>query len=296
MHIGVLPTFSRELVTDPDWVSGFVSSIEAEGAESVWAVEHVIVAKDYEPRYSYSDDGRMPTGGAVMPDPLEWLSFAAAATTSLKLATGVVVLPLHSPVVMAKRVATLDALSRGRMIFGVGSGWQIEEYQACNSPYEERGARLDEYVDVLRDLWQPGYRTHQGAAVSYTDVESVPDPHTETGPPIVIGGSTGISARRAGRVGDGWYPYVISPEDYARRVETIRATAKEHGRDPGAIELTVWPGSYDFSRSFDVDLVKQYTDVGVDRLIIAAAEARSSDPADIGRLVGEYREKVVDRL
>ena len=115
--------------------------------ESIWTVEHVVVANNYEPRYSYSESGRMPGApGVVMPDPLEMLAFMASVTERVRLGTGVVVLPLHPPAVMAKRVATLDALSGGRVILGVGSGWQIEEYTACGVPYEGRGDRLDECI------------------------------------------------------------------------------------------------------------------------------------------------------
>jgi probable F420-dependent oxidoreductase len=269
--------------------------VEASGAESVWAVEHVLVAKDYEPRYSYSESGRMP-GRATMPDPLEWLGFVAAVSEHLVLGTGVMILPLHDPVVLAKRVATLDALSRGRVVLGVGSGWQIEEYQACNVPYDDRGALLDEHIEVLRDLWAPGFRSFDGRTVSYLEVESEPKPARAGGPPIVIGGSTKRAAARAGRVGDGWFPYVISPADYAARVETMRTAARDHGRDPDAIELTVFPASWQPGSSVDAATVARYAQIGIDRIIVSAQEAASAAVDDIRRFVDDVRVHVVDRL
>jgi probable F420-dependent oxidoreductase len=295
MKIGVLPAFVPELIVDPDWVARFARGLEECGAESVWAVEHVLVAKDYEPRYSYSESGRM-RGNAPMPDPIEWLSFVAAVTEHLVLGTGVMILPLHSPVVLAKRVATLDALSSGRVVLGVGSGWQIEEYRACNVPYEQRGALLDEHIDVLRDLWAPGHRTYHGPTVSYVEVESEPKPARAGGPPIVVGGSTVRAAARAGRTGDGWFPYVISPDDYAARVEVVRATAVEHGRDPASIELTVWPSSWQPGSSVDAATVARYAETGLDRMIVSAQEARSTAIDDIRRFIDDVRAHVVDRL
>ena len=170
--------------------------------ESVWAVEHVVVAEDYEPRYPYSPDGRMPgRPGTVMPDPLEWLTYFAAVTETVRLGTSVMVLPLHSPAVLAKRVATLDCLSRGRaMMLGVGIGWQVEEYAAVGVPYDDRGPRLEEYVDAMRELWREDVATYHGLYVDFERVSSLPKPAQPDGVPIVIGGSSRVAARR-GRAG-----------------------------------------------------------------------------------------------
>jgi probable F420-dependent oxidoreductase len=295
--LGVLPVFKQGIITDPVATRTFVQMLEAEGVESVWTVEHVVVAEDYEPRYSYSPSGRM--GGApdtVMPDPLEWLSFAAACTERLRLGTAVLVLTLHQPAVVAKRVATLDNLSGGRVLLGVGSGWQIEEYRACGVPYEGRGARLDEAIVAMRELWQPGYRTHQGELFSFDRCESKPDPVQPGGPPIVIGGSSEAAARRAGRLGDGFYPYVISPDDLAARIETIRSTAREHGRDPDAIEITAWPGSWKPGCSLDLDVMRRYAEIGVRRLVVSAQESGSSDPVVVRDYIRRVQDEIVAAL
>ena len=184
MKLGVLPRFTRDHIVDPDWVLGFGAVCEEAGVESVWAVEHVVVAQEYEPRYPYSASGRMPGNPeTVMPDPLEWLAFLAAGTSTVRLGTSVVVLTLHSPAVVAKRVATMDALSRGRMMLGVGIGWQVEEYAAVGVPYSERGARLDEYIDALRALWRDEYASFDGRFVRFDRVSSLPKPVQPGGVP-----------------------------------------------------------------------------------------------------------------
>ena len=293
----MLPRFHESAITDREWIGAFAAVCEDVGVESVWAVEHVLVAEDYEPRYSYSADGRMPGApGTVMPDPLEWLAFLAAQTTTVRLATGVVVLPLHAPLVLAKRVATLDALSGGRVTLGIGVGWQVEEYRAVGVPYEERGPRADEAIEVLRACWGPDPVAHTGPFTTVPPASVLPKPAQGDALPIVIGGSTRRAARRAGRLGDGFFPYVCGPDDYADRVQVIRATAVDHGRDPDAVELTVWPGSYRFGSAFDLDLAKRYADLGVTRFVVAAQEAPGPSMDDLRRFLSDYREQVLDRL
>jgi probable F420-dependent oxidoreductase len=238
-------------------------------------------------------------GGApdtVMPDPLDWLSFVAACTQRINLGTAVLVLTLHQPAVVAKRVATLDNLSGGRVRLGVGSGWQVEEYQACGVPYEARGKRLDDAIVALRELWQPGYRTHHGEFFAFERCESKPDPVTPGGPPIIIGGSTEAAARRAGRLGDGFYPYVIGPEDLAARVATIHATAREHGRNPDAIAITAWPGSWKPGCSLDLDVMRRFAEVGVTRFVVAAQESGSTDIGAIRDFLRRVQDDIIAKL
>lgn len=298
MKLGILPTFDRRSTLDPDFVTTFARMAEDAGCDSIWAVEHVVVAESYEPLYPYSPDGRMPTGpDTVMPDPLEWLAYVAAVTSRLELGTSVVVASEHSAAILAKRVATLDALSRGRVLLGVGIGWQKEEYEAIGVPYRDRGRRLDETIEAMRALWGPGPATYRGRHVRFENVSCDAKPARAGGVPILIGGSSPAAARRAGRLGDGFYPYVISPEDLAARMAELRSAAREAGRDPDAIELTVWPGSFAFDRTFDLDLVRRYRDCGnLCRLVVSAMEAGGTGIDDFRRLVGDYREKVIEKL
>jgi probable F420-dependent oxidoreductase len=297
MKLGFLPAFERTLTTSADHVASLVELLEECGVESVWAVEHVVVAEDYEPLYPYSENGRMPVGPeTVMPDPLEWLSFVAAISTRLRLGTSVVVAAQHSAAILAKRAATLDSLSGGRLMLGVGLGWQKEEYQAIGVPYRDRGRRLDENIQAMRALWGAGAATYRGRYVEFERVHCDVKPARPSGVPILIGGSSEPAARRAGRLGDGFFPYVVSPDDVAARLQTLRAAAREAGRDPDEIELTVWPGSFDFTRTFDLDLVKRYAELGVRRLVVCGMEAGGSDLESVRRLLGSYQEKVVAKL
>jgi len=297
VSLGVLPIFKRGIIEDPVFTRSFVQMLEREGVESVWAVEHVVVARDYEPRYSYSESGRMSDSpDTTMPDPLEWLSFVAGCTETLRLGTGVFVLTLHQPAVVAKRVATLDHLSGGRFMFGVGSGWQVEEYAACGVPYARRGKRLDEAIDAVRELWQPGYRTFAGDFYEFTNCESKPDPLTAGGPPIIIGGSSEAAARRVGRVGDGFFPYVVSPDQLAALLDIARASAVEQGRDPAAIDVTVWPGCWQRGASLDTAVMRAFVQAGANRLMVSAQESGSSDLDGVRDFVRRVQDEVISAV
>jgi probable F420-dependent oxidoreductase len=290
MRLGLLGPFTKSTVGDPNYLRQLVVAVEEAGAESFWTVEHILVAEDYEPRYPYSTDGRMPGGGAaLMPDPLQVLAFVGAHTSRMLLGTSVVVATQHPAVVLAKAVATLDVLSRGRVMLGVGMGWQIEEYRAVNVPYEGRGRRLDETIDAMRACWAPNPASYAGATVSFERVRVDPKPVRAGGVPIVIGGSSAAAALRAGRRGDGWFPYVVGPEDVAVGLATIREAAAAAGRDFGSIEITVWPGSWDYSRGTDPTLLRELAVLGVDRIVVTAAEAGTTDVDTVASFVTRVR-------
>lgn len=293
MKIGVLPLFAKGVICNPDWVAEFVATVESEGAESIWGVEHVLIAADYKPNYPYSADGRMPADEhMVMPDPLEWLSFAAAFSRTLRLGTSVIVLPQHSPVRIAKRLATLDRLSNGRMMVGVGLGWQEEEYAALNVPFTRRGARMDEYIRAMRALWTEAPASFEGEFVRFQRVYCDVRPIQSAGVPVIVGGSTAAAAKRAGRLGDGYYPYVISPEDLAARIGDIQAAASAAGRDPGAVELTVWPGSWQFRASLDGDVMRRYLALPISRVVVAMHEAQQPTFPALRELLRRTREVI----
>ena len=278
LKFGLLSPFTPDTIGDPVYLRSFVRSIEAAGVESYWTVEHILVAEDYEPRYPYSSDGRMPGGGtALMPDPLQVLAFVGANTSTLRLGTSVVVAPQHPAVILAKSVATLDVLSGGRVELGVGSGWAVEEYAAVGVPYDGRGRRLDETIDAMRACWGPNPASFAGSTVSFERVKVDPKPTQPGGVPILIGGSGAVAARRVGRRGDGWFPYVVSPDEVEAGLAIVREAAEAEGRDPAGLEVTVWPGSWDFARGTDPALLEAYAAVGVDRIVCSAAEAFTTD-------------------
>jgi probable F420-dependent oxidoreductase len=225
---------------DPEWMTGFAQHVEACGFESLVLVEHTVVMTRYTSTYPYDPSGRMalPVDGDI-PDPLDLLAFLAGRTTTLGLATGVLVLPNHHPVPLAKRVATLDALSGGRVRLCVGMGWMKEEVDACGAAFETRGRRADEQLDVLRLLWEGGPEgvSHAGEFFAFDGAVTRPRPAHRI--PIHIGGHTPAAARRAGRRGDGLQPLGVVGDELKALVDLMRDEASRAGRDADALELTL---------------------------------------------------------
>lgn len=198
MKVGL--AYSNAMFNTPEGARALGEAADEFGIESLWTVEHVVVPKDYASPYPYSSTGRMPGGEETpIPDPLVWLSFVASVTTKVRLATGIVILPQRSPVVLAKECASLDVLSGGRLTLGVGIGWLEEEFDAIGVPFEERVDRTEESILALRALWSDD-ETFEGRFYKFKDARSYPKPVQPGGIPIVVGGHTKASARRAGRL------------------------------------------------------------------------------------------------
>ena len=225
--------------TFPDLAAAtkLVKLAEAAGFDSVLAVDHVVFPDKYTSTYPYSPTGRLPGGpSAPLPDPLIWMAAMAAVTTKLRFMTGVIILPLRNPLVLAKQVATLDHLSGGRIELGIGVGWLKEEFEALGVPFEKRGKRTDEYVAAMRALWAKDGASFKGEFVNFDTVTCSPKPVARD-VPIVIGGHSEAAARRAGRLGDGFFPSIGATVDTLPLYDVARRAAAEAGRDPGAIEM-----------------------------------------------------------
>ena len=237
------------------------------GFESLWTVEHVVVPSHYQSAYPYHPSGKM-AGGAEefdLPDPLMWLAFVASATSTIRLATGVLIVPQRNPLILAKEVATLDVLSDGRVTLGVGVGWLEEEFNALGVPFADRGRRLDDYVEAMRTLWGGGKATLHNTYTSFDECISLPRPANGT-VPIVVGGHSKAAAKRAARLGDGFFPGNSTPEELTDVYALLREECAALGRDPGTVELTAGTGA----RSFD-DLaarVEQLAALGVSRAVL----------------------------
>ena len=232
---------------------------EAAGFESAWTVEHTVVPGGHQSRYPYSPDGKMAGGihDIPLPDPIVWMSFAAAATERIRLATGILILPQHNPVVTAKQLATLDHLSGGRVLLGIGVGWLREEFDAIGADFDRRGPRTDEYVAAMRALWTEDAPTFRGETVSFEAAYCRPQP-AQGSIPIIVGGHSPAAARRAGRLGDGFFPARGLDADLVR---LVRDTARDHGRDPDAVEITA-------SLPDDLADIPRLADLGVTRLLV----------------------------
>jgi probable F420-dependent oxidoreductase len=241
---------------------------EAAGFESLWTVEHVVVPSGYQSTYPYSPTGKMPgPEESEIPDPLMWLAYLAGLTTTIKLGTGILILPQRNPVVLAKECATLDAMSGGRLLLGIGVGWLEEEFDAIGIPFAERGPRTDDNVAAMRALWSGDKASHHSEYTNFDDCILQPRPAQGT-VPIHVGGHTKVAARRAGRLGDGFFPGKGSREEQRELFELVRSTAKEHGRDPDTIELT--SGGNGAFGDGALDEVKALADLGVSRVIVPA--------------------------
>ncbi len=213
VKFAVVAPVAAGVTADPRWIAAFVRHVEACGFESIVAVEHTVLATRYDSVYPYDPSGRVELASdCPVPDPLDLLAFLAAHTDRLGLATGVLVLPNHHPVVLAKRAATVDALSGGRLRLCVGVGWLREEIEACGTEFESRGRRADEQLAVLRALWdqQPNGVTHHGEFFEFADVVCSPKPVAGQHLPVHIGGHSKAAARRAGRFGDGFQPLGVA--------------------------------------------------------------------------------------
>ena len=214
-----------------------VKLAEAAGFDSVITVDHVVFPHKYTSVYPYAPGGRLPGGpGGALPDPLIWMAAMAAVTTRLRFMTGVIILPLRNPFVLAKQVATLDLLSGGRVELGIGVGWLKEEFDALGVPFDKRGKRSDEYIRILRAAWKDGPTSFAGEFLQFDEMGVFPKP-VGNDVPIVIGGHSDAAARRAGRLGDGFFPSISTQTDIQPLLDLVHRSAEQAGRDPRRIEL-----------------------------------------------------------
>ncbi|MGE0822503.1 MAG: LLM class F420-dependent oxidoreductase [Candidatus Binatia bacterium] len=215
---------------------------EALGFDSVWAADHVVIPQQIDSRYPYTASGNFPMDPKEpLLEPLSVLSFVAACTTKVRLGTAVLVLPHRNAVVTAKTVATLDVLSSGRVILGVGVGWMEEEFHALNAPFAQRGPLSDETVAVMKELWTSEHPRFEGKFHRFPEVSCEPRPVQKPHPPIWIGGHTGPALRRIVEYGDGWAAVVFSPQEFAERLDKLKEKAAKAGRDLANVTLCVSP-------------------------------------------------------
>ena len=267
-----------------------VKLAEAAGFDSVVTVDHVVFPHSYTSIYPYAPGGRLPGGpGGSLPDPLIWMAAMVAVTTKLRFMTGVIILPLRNPLVLAKQVATLDAMSGGRVELGIGVGWLKEEFEAVGVPFEKRGKRSDEYIAAMRTLWAEDGVSFSGEFVNFHEVSSNPKPvHRKV--PIVIGGHSEAAAKRAGRLGDGFFPPIGSQLDTVPLFDVVRRTAQAAGRDPKSVEIMagcpyLLPGSTKDPRAAIEERAKQ----GVSRLILPVWRFQP----DLEGGLGQFGEKII---
>lgn len=273
MKIGLIPV--NVAVPSVDAMVALARKAEAVGVESVWTFEHVIVPNDYQSRYPYSADGKMGvTPETNFVDPLVALGVVAQATERLRLGTGVNILPQTNPLLLAKQAASLDFVSGGRFMLGVGIGWLREEYDAMGTPFERRGARFDDYLAAMRKVWSGETVEHQSEHLSWSGFQSHPAPLQKPFP-VVIGGSKGKAFERIARYGDGWFAPLVAADQLKPLIEPLEKACAAEGRDPKTVEIsTMW------IPAMGLDSLRQLQDLGVSRLIVPLQALGGESPVE----------------
>ena len=258
--------------TDPEAIATVARHAEACGFESILFPEHVV----FHPGLTLGGYEVPPT--TAVADPIECLTFVAAVTDRILLGTAVLLLPYRHPVVLAKQLATVDLLSRGRLsLITIGLGVVEREAAATGVDFATRGRRADETIDVLRKLWAGGPEgvSHRGEFFAFDEICIYPKPATRQ-LPIHVGGSSRAAARRAGRRGDGYFPGgMLAPAERIAQLEVMRSSAADAGRDPSSVQYTRW-GSIDMPAT----RVEGFAEQGVDRLVVTPSIGPVRDQLD----------------
>ena len=287
LKLGIMTIHRRtEPATGPwlpriDDLVALVERVDRSGFDSIWVGDHVAFTLS-------------------ILDPLLTLAQAAVASRRLTLGTCVYLLPLRHPAGVAKQVASLDHLSEGRLIFGVGVGGEFpKEYEVSGVPLRERGARLTESIQVLRALWSGGPASHQGRYFQFADVDMQPPPRQQPGPPLWCGGRAEAALRRAGRMADGYLSYVITPERYAQALGTIAQAAAEAGRAPatfGTGHLLFTRVDQDYERALDVAAQSLSVRYAMDFREAARRYAALGSPAQVAERIRAFHAAGVRHL
>jgi probable F420-dependent oxidoreductase len=276
MKFGIVPINLGEF-TDPEVMTAFVQKAEALGYESVWTAEHVIIPKTYTSVYPYNPSGKVPfKADAPIVDPLVALTFIASATSRLRLGTGVNIVSQMNPLYLAKWASSIDHLSQGRLMLGLGIGWLKEEFAAIGVPFERRGKRADEYLEALKAVWTGEEVNYQGEFVNWQGFMMRPKPVQAGGVPLVIGGISKPAIRRTVQYGNGWYVIGKDLDEYRTHMQALSEECARQGRDPKEMEITAYWDYY----TQGLDSLSVYEELGVHRLLINVHALRESS-ADV---------------
>lgn len=249
----------------PDSMATVAQHAERLGFETLWAGEHVVVFDRYQSRYPYTEDGDMPlVRDADFLDPIVALTYAAAVTRTIKLATGICLVPEHNPVVLAKQVASLDYLSAGRFALGIGIGWSEEEFRALGVPFDRRAQRTCEYLEAMLKLWTDDRASYSGEFVRFNEARMNPKPVARDKMPIYFGGESMPALRRVAKYGTGWFGSNLGPLETGEKLARLRELMQGNGRNPDDLRVMMSPGAAHFSPAN----LPKYRDAGVHELVI----------------------------
>jgi probable F420-dependent oxidoreductase len=272
------------LLTEKTGNAGAIAR-EAEnlGFESFWVAEHLVMPVSYSTWYARGKDGKVPEFYASLIDPFIALATAAATTRTIKLGTGICLLPERNVIETAKAVASLDLYSGGRFIFGVGAGWFPEEAAIMGVDFKRRWLHLRESVEALRELWTKEEASYAGEIIKFPAVRLHPKPVQKPGPPIILGAHDPKHAmRRVARYADGWCPGGLTPAQAAEYIPQIRAMARGFGRDPDKLEFSVLQMAASIAGPSD-EMIAQYREAGVTRIVVLPIASAESDGVSLVR-------------
>ena len=265
MDIGIM-TFNTEYGIRADHMARL---LEDAGYESFWVPEHTHIPADR--RSPYPGGGDLPRPYYHMSDPFVSLGAAAAVTTRLKLATGICLVVEHDPITLAKQVATLDMISDGRFLFGIGAGWNAEEMENHGTEFKTRFKVMRERVEAMKAIWADEQASYHGDFVNFDNIISYPKPVQQPNPPIIFGGATPLARQRVAGFCDGWMPIDVLLDDLPDAIADLHRRAEIAGREPKSIDITMF--AFDGA---DGDTILRYNDLDIDRLVLVAPRAKDA--------------------
>ena len=270
MDIGLNMSISTHSID----VADIAAKAEALGFESIWLPEHPVMPVHSTSRYGGTPDGSIPDYMSDMADPYIGLARASAVTSTIKLGTGITLIPERNPLVLAGAIASLDRFSGGRFLLGIGTGWLREETEIMGGDFDHRWTQARESIEVMRALWTQDSAEYHGRYYNFPPVQCNPKPAQEGGPPVILGGNARNVFRRVARWGDGWMPTAASPDQIAAGRAAIDELAEASGRDPASIEITV------FGQPPDRDAIAGFEAAGANRVIIRLGDTTSPQALD----------------
>lgn len=259
MHFGASMFFTDYSMTP----AALARALEDRGFESVWAPEHSHIPLSRQSPYPAGGD--LPKRYYDVMDPFVLLTAAAAATKTLKVATGICLVVQRDPIQTAKSVASIDQVSQGRFVFGVGAGWNAEEMADHGTEFKARFKVMRERIDAMRAIWTQSKAEYHGEHVDFGPMMTWPKPVQKPHPPVIVGGAFPYGARRAITFGDGWMPHITRMQyaDVTEFLQRFRQMLAEAGRDPGAFPITAWAAADDAER------LKRYRELGIVRACVS---------------------------
>jgi probable F420-dependent oxidoreductase len=250
--------------TSPSYIAEAGALVEELGFHSFWVPEHVLFFPEYESRYPYTDDGRIQGDPRSLLDPLTALTFVAAHTRSIKLCTGICLVPQRNPIYTAKQVADLDYLSNGRVEFGIGIGWLKEEFEALGVPWKDRAGRTKECIEVMQTLWCDEVSQYKGKYFELKAAYQNPKPVQKPHPPLLFGGESDPALERVATQGQGWYGFNLTPQRFEEHLNNLDKKLSNHGRQLSDLKIYLSPHAESKSKA-DIAAFKS---LGADQIVL----------------------------